>query len=161
MGPKAMKITHKISLSFLMTALLLTGITVPIFYWTAKDSLQKAIFAHLRTTAKSRAEHVKTSLEDQKHEAELIAESSWLEDAMEAINNNPAGSPELIEKMISELEECAHPEQGLYEVFVLNPDGKIIASSNRSRIGLNRSTDAYFLEGRNKTYVKDAYYSET
>ena len=97
-----------------MTALLLTSIAVPIFYWTAKDSLQKAIFAHLRTTAKSRAEHVKTLLEDQKHEVELIAESFWLENALEAINNNHAGSPELIEKMISELEECAHPDQGLY-----------------------------------------------
>ena len=156
-----MKIAPKISLSFLITALLLTGITVPIFYWTAKDSLQKAIFAHLRTTAKSRAEHVKTSLEDQKHEAELIAESYWLENAMETINNNHAGSPELIEKIMSELKEYAHPEQGLYEVFVLNLDGKIIASSDRSKIGLNRSTDAYFLEGKKKTYIKDAYYSET
>ncbi|MBN2455117.1 MAG: PAS domain S-box protein, partial [Sedimentisphaerales bacterium] len=49
----------------------------------------------------------------------------------------------------------------IYEVFVLNTDGKIVASSDRSKIGLDRASDAYFLGAKSGPYIKDAYYSAT
>jgi len=45
-----MKIANKISLSFLIVALILTGIAAPTFYLIAKNSLQKAIENNLSTT---------------------------------------------------------------------------------------------------------------
>ena len=52
-----MKISNKISLSFLITVVILTGIAAPIFYLMAKNSITDAIYAHLVTTAHSRAHH--------------------------------------------------------------------------------------------------------
>ncbi len=156
-----MKIAHKISLSFLIAVVLLTGISGAVFYSKARTNLQQAIFAHLETTAKSRAHHIENLLEEHKREVELMAESFQIETTLETIINNHPDSTKLIEETKSELEELLHPEIGLYEIFILNPDGKIIASTDQSRIGLDKSTDAYFLAAKNKTYIKDAYYSQT
>ncbi len=156
-----MKIAHKISLSFLIAVVLLSGISGAVFYSKAKTNLEQAIFAHLETTAKSRAHHIENLLEEHKREVELIAESFQIETTLETIINNHPDSTKLIEETKLELEELLCPETGLYEIFILNPDGKIIVSTDQSRIGSDKSTDAYFLAAKNKTYIKDAYYSQT
>ncbi|MCK4850261.1 MAG: HAMP domain-containing protein [Phycisphaerae bacterium] len=156
-----MKIAHKISLSFLIAVVLLSGISGAVFYSKARTNLEQAIFAHLETTAKSRAHHIENLLEEREREVELMAESFQIETTLETIINNHSDSTKLIEETKSELEEHLCPEIGLYEIFILKPDGKIIASTDQNRIGLDKSTDAYFLAAKNKTYIKDAYYSQT
>jgi len=156
-----MKIANKISISCLLTAVLLAGISGAVFYSKARTNLEQAIFAHLETTAKSRAHHIENLLEQHKREVELMAESFHIETTLETIINNQPDSTKLLEETKSELEELLHPERGLYEIFILNPDGKIVVSTDQSRIGLDKSTDAYFLAAKNKTYIKDAYYSQT
>lgn len=149
-----MKIANKISISCLLTAVSLGAIAGAVFYSIAKTNLEQAIFAHLETTAKSRAHHVENLLEERKREVELMAESFHIETTLETIINNHPDSMKLIEETKSELEELLHPETGLYEIFILNPDGKIIASTDQSRVGLDKSADAYFLAAKNKTYIK-------
>ena len=70
-----MKIANKISLSFLITALILTGIAVPIFYTTARNNLENAIFEHLKTTARSRRHRIETLLETGKEAIKKLSES--------------------------------------------------------------------------------------
>ena len=156
-----MKIAHRISLSFSIAVVLLTGISGAVFYSNSRTNLEQAIFTHLKTAATSRAEHIDTFLEEQKNKVEIIAQSLWLETALEAIINHRPDSAEHTEQIKSELQECLRPGKGLYELFVLNQDGTIIASTDQNKLGLDRSSDEYFLAGKSKTHVKDVYYSQT
>jgi len=48
-----------------------------------------------------------------------------------------------------------------YEIFLLNRDGKIVASSDSGKIGLDRASDDYFQGGKKGTHIKGPYISAT
>jgi signal transduction histidine kinase len=140
---------------------ILVGVSLSTFYAIAKTNLVKAIYAHLRTTAQSRAYHIKTFLEEDKNRLKLLAESGHIEDTVKDIIRNIPYSKEFQEDLSLILKDFAKAENETYELFILNLDGKIIASTNEENIGADKSSDAYFLAGKEGTYIKDAYYSET
>ncbi len=109
------------------------------FYLGSEDILREQVYNHLETTAQSRAHHIEDFLEEHKHMVELLAFSTEY----------------------SELGELTkiHPE--FYEVFILDKNGKIVATTNpEEEIETDFSEDLVFLGGREKTYVKDAFYDE-
>lgn len=65
------------------------------------------------------------------------------------------------ELSLAELETIKNISPGFYEVFVINSKGIIISSTNKTSIGLDKSNDAYFINARDKTYIKPAYFSES
>lgn len=68
-----MKIANKISLSFLIPAVILANITAAISYTIIKSNVEKAIFAHLRVIAQSRARHIEMFLEEHKNHVRLLS----------------------------------------------------------------------------------------
>ncbi len=156
-----MKIANKISLSFLLTAVVLTSIAAPVFYITAKKSLEDRIHDHLETTVQSRAHHIETYLKEHKRKVEIMADSAVVENALEAFKNKRSISTELTKEADLVIAEFIRTDRDFYEIFVLNRDGKIVSSTDQRNVGLNRSTDDYFLGAGEIPYIKDAYYSET
>ena len=154
-----MKIANKISLSFLLTAVVLTSIAAPVLYISAKKSLEDRIHAHLETTVRSRAHHIETYLKEHKGKVEIMADSAIVENVLEAFKNKESGSKELTKEASFEIAKFVQTDGDFYEIFVLNQEGSIVLSTDQSNIGLDRSTDAYFLGARETSYIKDAYYS--
>lgn len=68
-----MKVATKISLSLFIIVLIITGISGPFVYIESKEDIKKATFAHLETTARSRAEHIETFLKMQKEKIIQLA----------------------------------------------------------------------------------------
>lgn len=155
-----MKIANKINLSFSIVVVILVGIALFTFYTIAKTNLEKAIYAHLSTTAQSRARHIDTFLEEDKTRLGLLVESDLIEDTVKEIVHNGNNSKESQEDLSLILKDFAKVEKEAYELLILNPDGKIIASTNEVNIGADESTDACFLGGKERIYIKDAYHSE-
>ena len=153
-----MKIASKITLSFLITGAVLTAIAGLVFYGISRNNLEKAIFEHLKTTAHSRTLHVETFLNIQKERITQLSQSIIIEDFLCAKEHAPdyADKFAIAESRLKRTEKAC---ESVYEVFVLDKEGKIAASSDRKKIGLDRSTDAYFLKAKSSTYVKDAYLS--
>ncbi len=155
-----MKIANKINLSFSIVVVILVGISLSILYTAAKNSLEKAIFEHLSTTAQSRARHIETFLEEDKVRMELLAESDGIEEITEEIISNSPNYEELVESASSILKDFMKKEQEAYELLILSPDGKIIASSDEAHIGIDESNEAHFLGGKDRTYIRDAHHSQ-
>jgi len=155
-----MKIIQKISLSFVITALALTVVVTAVFYSLARANLEQAIFAHLETTAKARAEHIETFLEMQKDALVQFSQSVLIENLLKASRSDTDYKDKLDATMLR-LEKTEEANEAVCEIFVLNTKGKIIASSNRDYIGLDKSADAYFLAGKIKTYICDVYCCQT
>jgi len=154
-----MKIGNKISISFLLTGLVLTAIAGSAFYTISGNNLKKAIFGHLETIAKSNVYHIDTFLEIQKERIIQISQSIVFENFLRTNQQDP----DYMDKFYmaeSELKSTRNASE-YYEVFVLNAKGRVGASSDSNNIGLDRSTDAYFLGAKSGPYVKDAYLSKT
>lgn len=155
-----MKIATKISLSFFITVLIIAGISGPFVYIESKEDIKKATFAHLETTAWSRAEHIETFLKMQKEKIIQLSQSTVIARLLRIGEQNPYYMDKLdvVRKRIEGTEKVS---ESIYEIFVLNTEGKVVAPSDKHKIGLDRSTDACFLEGKSGPYIKDAYYSRT
>ncbi len=108
-------------------------------YTGSKQVLTEQTNDYLETIAKSRANHIEDFLEEHKHMVELLAFSTEYSELNEIIK--------------------IHPE--FYEVFILDENGKVVATSNpEEEIGEDFSGDLFFLNTKEKTYVKDAFYDE-
>jgi len=154
-----MKIANKISLSFFITAVTLTGIATPIFYTTARKNLENAILSHLSTTVQSRTHHIETVLETGKEAIKQLSESIVIERFLLTSKKDEDYNQKLNDAM-RRLKYTAGIMKCVYEIFVLNEDGIIVASSGGRDIGKDKSSDFYFVGGREGVFVKDAYISQ-
>lgn len=110
-----------------------------LHYISAEHILIKQTNEYFEAIAKSRANHIEDFLDEHKKMVELLAFSAEYSD---------------INKIIK-----IHSE--FYEVFILDKNGKVVATTNpEEEIGTDFSEDLSFLDGREKTYVKDAFYDE-
>jgi PAS domain S-box-containing protein len=155
-----MKIANKISISFLMVGAVLTTVAGSIFYTISKNNLQNAIFEHLKTATQSRAHHIEGFLNMQKEGVTQLSNSVALESFLRT-NEQDLDYIDNLDIAVRRLKETEKTSEYVYEVFVLNAKGKAIASSDRKKIGLDRSTDAYFGGAKSGPYIKDAYFDKT
>ena len=156
-----MKIKYKISLTFLFAAITLIGIVLFIVFSITTSIMSDRINAHLRTTSQSRAHHIETYLEALKSKVVMLASDSLLENTLKRIINNRQIVSRDIEMANKELRDALETDKDLQEIFILDPKGIIIFSTDENNIGLDRSGDAYFLGGKEGAYIKDAYISQT
>lgn len=135
--------TAKTTIAIICFVIILLGGLFGMYfnYLNTNEILTEQVYNHLKTTAQSRAQHIEYFLDEQKDKIQTVA-------TYQELTNE-------------ELKEIRDINEEFYELFVLNSNGKVIASSDESHIGLDRSTDNYFIHAKNKTYIKDAYYSET
>ncbi|UCB57594.1 MAG: PAS domain-containing protein [Candidatus Omnitrophota bacterium] len=155
-----MKIANKISLSFLATAAILTTIAGSIFYNMAENSLKKEIYEHLKTTAYSKADHIETLLREDKNRIALMIQTDLVELALSSVLYNEAASKGILKKLNSELNRLVEIDKEAYEILVMDRQGKVVASNNEGNIGLDKSAQACFREGKNKICIKDVHYFE-
>ena len=60
-----------------------------------------------------------------------------------------------------ELTGIMNLQNDFYEIFVLDPNGTVIRSTDMSQVGKDKSNDSYFINGKISSYIKPAYFSET
>ena len=154
-----MKIANKISLAFLAVALVLITAAVAVIYPTVSYSLQETVTAHLKTTSQSRARNIGTLLETQKDKLTQLSQSVVFHEFL-SLDNNAIGYTEAYNKAIKRLQKTQSVARYVKRIFLLNSEGKIVAFPDEEKIGLDKSTDAYFLGGKSASHIKDVYLSE-
>ena len=153
-----MNIRTKIILPIVLVAAIVLSVASFYSYFYNVESLVEAVAEHLDTTVSSRAHHIDTFLGDQKTKIELMASSA----IFKKIFNDSSSDYEVnFENACKRVDKIVELDETIYELFILNKKGKIICSSSKENIGLDKSDDDYFTEGLKGAYIKDAYYSET
>jgi len=156
-----MKTATKVTLAIFITALIITSILGPLVYVTSKKNMENAVFAHLISTASSRARHLENFLDMQREKVLQLAQSVTVEEFLRASERAP-DYRDKFNTAIKRLDRTEEVNESIYEIFILNPYGKVVASSDRRRVGMDRSHDAYFLGAKSAgAYIKDAYISKT
>jgi hypothetical protein len=141
---KKMKIANKISLSFLITAVILTTVAVSITYIIIRKDLKKAIYDHLMTAAKSRASHIETFLEEHKQIMELLANQLIFKEIFTESRNSP-GYSEKFERVKKELDNVVKVNREFIHAHLINKEGNIICSTLKEMTGFkSRSSRIIF-----------------
>jgi len=135
-----MKVSTTLTIIFFLVALLGSIGGTSYHYTQSIASIEEQVYSQLAANAQSRAEYIGSLLNEQKEKIEIAATHQELSN--------------------EELKKIRDITNEFYEVFIINPNGKIIASSDESKIGIDRSNDSLFIFGRNGTYIKDAYTSD-
>lgn len=155
-----MKIKNKINYSFIITffvALIVLAWAVDIY---TSNLIRKNIDSYLHSSSRARAEHIRTFLKDQETISVILAAASIYRDLLK----EPIGSsqyPVIKAKIDKRLVRTIEADPDIYEAMIIDRNGKIIASSDKTKEGSDKSNDLYFTEAKRGVYLKDLYFSDT
>jgi PAS domain S-box-containing protein len=152
-----MKISRKISLSFLVVALILALSAGSIYYAVAKGVLVKSISNDLSAVCSSRARHIETYLKMLEVPVVQASRSPILQDLLKISGKGEAPQYEAFKKATKRLEEGKEAGSSISEFLLMDRTGKVAASSDESGVGRDRSQDAVFLGAQKELYIKDPY----
>lgn len=154
-----MKIANKISLLFFVIAVFV-AVTLGIsFIKIMEEEIKDEVVGHLQSTLRSRQHHIETYLQMLKISIGQLSKSVILEDLLKTEKGDPAWKGRL-ERAMTRLARTRDANSSIAEFSLLDVSGRVIASSDESSIGIDRSADAIFTGGRKGVYIKDAYYSD-
>jgi len=135
-----LKIKTKIFWAFLIAGLILTGTGVGVFHYFSANFIRTAVYNHLETTAQSRANNIKTFLEDKK----ILVESLTLIGKVEKLlladeadldySDKVAAVNERLQKTVNSIDEIIH-------INVIDKSGIIIAGTDANSFGIDKSKD--------------------
>ncbi len=110
----------------------------------------------LHAIAELREEEIYLFLEEAKTEAVDFSSDSFTRDQLEKINREDAEKSIAVQTLIHHLLESKKTSDSwVFMIDILNPKGKIVASTSPVRIGLDLSAENYFLRAKENTYLAD------
>lgn len=135
------KIGRKLVFLFIVIVLIISIGGTYIYYVQSSQIIKNNAISHLESVAQLIENYLNEYIEEQGEKLKIAATHSEL--------------------TIDELKGLVELEEEFYELFIIDPQGKINLSSDESQIGKDKSNDLYFINIVNKTYFKPAYFSET
>ncbi len=136
----------RLLLYFVVISFLPLIITGYFSFKNSEDIIKKETFDHLISVSILKQEEINSWINQQAQSLVLIGE---------IIKNNSINSSDQ-----PILEELLNKELGFFELFILDKNnGQIVVSTNKNNIGKIKISEEYFKEGKNKTFIKNIYYS--
>ncbi len=148
-----MRIADKIRVGLFFTAAIALVGSLALFYSVTRHALLESLSDHLNTTARSRANHIKTFLDAYKNNLILAGQDPRIHVALEQLGNGP--SADTLANVTTVLQELKRTNQDCTRVYVADPQGIIIADTDANNTGRNISDSAVFSGGRDGFYAED------
>ncbi len=118
---------------------LLPLITVEVLnFSTTHEEINQQLDIALKTAAHMKSQHVSSLINDFRIQIELSATHQDLSN--------------------EELQEIREINEGFYEVFVLDENGELLGSSEIQKRHQDFSSEPFFVNGKEKTYVSDVHF---
>jgi methyl-accepting chemotaxis protein len=156
----AKSIKTKLIALILIVVFFSVGIVGYVSYFGGKVALEKQFKNNFTAIAESREYAVALYLNSKKGRVLDFASDGFIRDVVEKVSKKDPNSVQLLEELYFHLTENKKPlDPEIYEVFIVDLDGKILSSTDKQFIGVDRSEDEYFIEGKKGVYVKDVYKS--
>ncbi|MEA2021226.1 MAG: ATP-binding protein, partial [Candidatus Caldatribacteriota bacterium] len=153
-----MKIQRKFQIIALLLLTVVSITSILISRNISTNIIKKQITNNLINTTQSSVEHIKTFLDLEKEAVKQLSESIVFRELLLSTEEEE-GYPEKFSKVMQRLQNTAQVEEYVYDIFVLDAKGTIVASSDKEDIGKDKSNDPYFLRGKEGIFIKDAYIS--
>ncbi len=140
-----MKISFKLASTFLVVALVPLVLGSAAVYLYAKNSHTAQIRNQLESVASIQKNRLDSLLQQNLERLSLIASRTQLRLSLDAFLQSGASSQQ--DRMIKILLDARQSISDIQRISVLSPEGRVVASTERSRIGLDEARSAYFIRG--------------
>jgi len=153
-----MKVSTIMVILFFILALLASIGATSYYYIISVGVVEENIFSHLESVAQSRATHIETCIEQKEKEviqfsASVVIEELLLVDKSDSTYNSKL---EKVDKILSDTLDLL---DSVYEIFVLDKNGKVVATTNpQETIGTDFSSDLLFLNAQEESYMSNLHY---
>jgi len=154
-----LKIANKISISFLLTAVVLTTAALSVIYTMVRDDLKIEIADRLMTAVMSRANHIETLLGWHKQAVELMSSETSFKELLISEKDDPEYGRKF-GRVTSTINNARKNYEYLLKVSLLDRLGMVIASSEKRDLGLDRRADTTYLKGKEASYIRGIYISK-
>lgn len=138
---------------FLLLSLVMVSLVVMIAFTRAREALMQSIFNRLEAVATLKEDELNRWIDDQRRDVVFIA---WLPEVGEQAGyllSHPDTSPEYqtaYTVLTEYLKFLVTSTSDSAELFILDLDGNIILSTDKSHEGLSLVDASFFLQGRSK-----------
>lgn len=153
-----MKIANKISISFLVTAIVLTTIALVVLYISLSGMLKEVIFNHLVTATESRAKHIIAYLNANRDAAMQLSQSVVIKKLLATPFEDQAYFLRFNDVMIR-LEDTLEARRDVRRIYVANINGTIIVSTVGGDIRRTVKGSPSFLQTKEKAFIGDVHLS--
>ncbi|MCK4530918.1 MAG: HAMP domain-containing protein [Candidatus Marinimicrobia bacterium] len=153
-----MKLRIKIPLSIITFIVIFGCLIIIIGNSVLKNIIEHQIYNQLESIAKARAVHIETYLHAEKNIVLNLSESVVIEKLLE-LNKKDKNYNDKLKDVITRLKNTKKINEDIYEIFIADTTGVIVAANIEERIGLDRSDALYFINGKKGVYIKDPHYS--
>lgn len=155
-----MTIRSKINLSYFVVFILVVSLIACAIGIYTNKKIDEYIKSYLTVSNISKAQQIRIFIEGQKKISETLAAASVYRDFL----NEPQDSKnyaQIKEKIKKRFERTVAIDPEIFEVLILDKNGKTVASSDVTQEGNDESEDDYFIEGSRGTFFKDVYRMQT
>lgn len=150
------KIVASFSIAFLCVALIV-GFSIDTY---VSSVIRDDVTSSLIKQNFDLSENVRTLIQDQKITSNLLAAASIYRDFLkEPVTNVAYG--DLKTKIVDRLARTLASDPVIYEAFILDSNGKVVASSDSKQEGVDKSTKDYFIHAKKSVYFSDLNLSPT
>jgi len=129
-------------------------------YLAGRLILQDQILRDFQSIGRSRESTVALLLDKSQLRFSLLAKSNLIRETMQKLSQDDPDSQRLLDGLTAYMRERLDDTSKDMEYFIVDISGKIIASTDEKHVGIDRSKDEYFLEGKNGVHIKDVYLSD-
>lgn len=142
---------------FLIISIVPIVVISVITYRSGYETMRKELFSELTLIARGLHGHILYLLKEGKHDVASLSSDKFLKNHLERINSREPGFEGLIEDSNKYLTTKNTSDPDFGEIFIINPEGKVVAASVGGMVGEDMSQDVCFMKGKDGIFVRDAY----
>ncbi len=154
-----MRLQSRLTVVFLILFIFCLGAMGFLSFQLSRQALREKVFHHVEHISKDLADRIDSFFFERLISINSIATSEYLKSRLDKINRKSEEPEQLCQQMCRRLEQLKKSDIYISELFILNPQGVIVASTDKNQIGKDKSGRDYFKQGR--VQITDMYISAT
>ncbi len=155
---KSLKV--RVFVTFLAVAIVAVSVLGFIAFFAGKDILQRQILNSYKNISNSREGEIVMTLDEAKTEFSLVAGDYHVRELTEKIVKNDPDAQRSLQELTAYTKDFLLASKNSYEYFIVGMRGKILASTEETHVGVDRTNDEYFINGQKGLYIKDVNKSD-
>lgn len=156
---KNIKLQTKLVTLFSTLFIVCMGFMGFLSYEYCKQGLKEVVFRHVEHISGDLADRLESFFYERLISIKTTATSMYIRTRLKEINFGKNDYQQLVQQICQRLEQLKRDDPCISELFVLDPKGKIIASTNKNQTGKDKSDCDYFK--KRLSAVTDIYISPT
>ncbi len=157
-------LSHTLLTAFITLTISVVLIVTTVSIWNSQSIIQAQVVAHFSSVAALKQTRVETWLGENIRFLRTVITSSAVDETMLSIvDNEPteARYNQAGQQLQQNLRKQLAVSQQFIELFILDIDGKVVASTEDEHVGQMHLYEPYFIQGIRSTYVEAPYYDPT